>query len=98
MKRRTNIQTNIILAFSVLFILTILFIGAFSAYFLENILTSNTEEYTHQLIQELNSVIDDYISYIDDITYVLLINNDIRTYVNSNDILNFIKSIFYIYL
>ncbi len=85
LKRRANknIQTNIILAFSVLFILTILVIGTFSAYFLESILTNNTEEYTFQLIQGLNSVIDDYTSYIDDITYVLLIHDDIRSYINS---------------
>jgi len=66
-----SIQTSMILAFAVLIVFTIVTLGVFSYYMVGESLTRNTKENTFQVVGQLNRVIEDYISYMDDIALVV---------------------------
>jgi two-component system sensor histidine kinase YesM len=77
-----SIQLSIILGFTLLIFITILTIGALSFYLFDNTLRSNSLDNTSQVITQLNRVIDNYISYLDDISLVVIYNNDVQDYIN----------------
>jgi len=57
-------------------------IGALSFYLFDNTLRRNSLDNTSQVIAQLNRVIDNYVSYLDDISLVVLYNNDVQNYVD----------------
>jgi two-component system sensor histidine kinase YesM len=75
-------QLSIILGFTLLIFITILIIGALSFYLFNNTLRKNSLDNTSQVITQLNRVIDNYISYMNDISLVVVYNNDVRDYVS----------------
>ncbi len=80
MKNR-SLQLSIILGFTLLIVITILTIGALSSYLFDDALRTNSLDNTSQVISQLNRVIDNYISYVDDISRVVIDNNDVQNYV-----------------
>ncbi len=78
-----SIQLSIILGFMLLIVITILTIGALSFYLFDNTLRRNSLDNTSQVITQLNRVIDNYISYLDDISLVVLYNNDVQNSARS---------------
>ena len=77
-----SIQLSIILGFTLLIVITILTIGALSFYLFNDTLRRNSLDNTSQVITQLNRVIDNYISYMDDISLVVIYNNDVQNYVS----------------
>lgn len=77
-----SLQLSIILGFTLLLVVTILTIGALSFYLFNDTLRSNSFDNTSQVIAQLNRVIDNYISYLNDISLVVIYNNDFQNYVN----------------
>jgi two-component system sensor histidine kinase YesM len=75
-------QLSIILGFTLLIFITILTIGALSFYLFNNTLRKNSLDNTSQVITQLNRVIDNYISYLNDISLVVVNNNDVRNYIS----------------
>jgi two-component system sensor histidine kinase YesM len=78
-----SIQTSMILAFAVLIVFTIVILGVFSYYTVGESLTRNTKDNTFQVVGQLNRVIEDYISYMDDIALVVTGAGDVRAYVEA---------------
>jgi two-component system sensor histidine kinase YesM len=73
-------QLNIILWFTLLIVVTILTIGVLSFYFFSDTLERNSLDNTNQVVMQLNRVIDNYISYMDNISMVVINNNDVQNY------------------
>jgi two-component system sensor histidine kinase YesM len=76
-----SIQLSIILGFTLLIVSTILIIGVLSFYLFSDTLRRNSLDNTYQVVTQLNRVIDNYISYMDDISLVVINNNDVQHYV-----------------
>ncbi|HET7838504.1 MAG TPA: histidine kinase, partial [Rectinemataceae bacterium] len=79
--RIRRIQTSLIQAFALLIIMTIVLLGAFSLSFFKRTLVGLAEQNTTQLLAQLNRVIENYITYMDDIALVLVNNQDVRAYM-----------------
>jgi two-component system sensor histidine kinase YesM len=78
-----SIQTSMILAFAVLIVFTILILGLFAYYMVGESLTSSTKENTFQVVGQLNRVIEDYISYMDDIALVVMGAGDVQAHLEA---------------
>ena len=78
-----SIQTSMILAFAVLIVFTIVTLGVFSYYMVGESLTRNTKENTFQVVGQLNRVIEDYISYMDDIALVVTGAGDVQAHLEA---------------
>ena len=77
-----SLQLSILLGFTLLIVVTILTIGALSFYLFNDTLRRNSLDNTSLVIVQLNRVIDNYISYLNDISLVVIYNNDFQNYVN----------------
>lgn len=82
--RFKSIQTTILLSFFVLVLtaLTVFFI--ISLKYTEESIIDNSTNYTEQLIKQVNSDMDSYISYMDNISELLSRNSDVRNYLFQN--------------
>ena len=78
-----RIQNTLIRAFAVLIVFTILLLGSLSYYYLRKILIQNAEGTTMQLVIQLNRVIENYISYMDDIALMAVNNEDVRAFMQN---------------
>jgi two-component system, sensor histidine kinase YesM len=78
-----SIQTTMILAFTVLIVFTIATLSVFSYYMVGESLTRNTRENTLQVVGQLNRVIEDYISYMDDIALVVTGAADVQSQLDT---------------
>ncbi len=81
MRKIRRIQTSLIQAFALLIVLTIVVLGAFSLSFFKRTLVGIAEENTTQFLAQLNRVIENYITYMDDIALVLVNNEDVQAYM-----------------
>lgn len=50
----------------------------------ENTVLTNSMEYTNQLINQMNSDVDSYIGYMENISQMILMNTDVSTYLNND--------------
>jgi two-component system sensor histidine kinase YesM len=81
--RIRRIQSSLIGSFAVLIVFTIVLLGAVSIYFFKKTIVGIAEQNTMQLVSQLDRVIDNYITYMDDIALVLVNNADVKTYMDS---------------
>ena len=81
--RIRRIQSSLIESFAVLIVFTIVLLGAVSIYFFKKTIVGIAEQNTMQLVSQLNRVIDNYITYMDDIALVLVNNADVKAYMGS---------------
>lgn len=82
--RFKSIQSNIAFTFSFLFIFTIIIIAFFSYRLIEDLVRKNSQEYVNKLIEQVNNNIDAYISYMENVSSMLLYNSDIQHYFSNN--------------
>ncbi|MGA2613706.1 MAG: sensor histidine kinase [Spirochaetia bacterium] len=78
-----RIQDTLIRAFAALIVFALLLLGSLSYYYLHKILIQNAEETTMQLVNQLNRVIENYISYMDDIALMAVNNEDVREFIGN---------------
>ena len=78
-----SIQLSIILGFTLLIVTTILTVGALAFYLFSDTLRRNSLDNTYQVVTQLNRVIDNYISYMDDISLVVINNNEVQNYARA---------------
>jgi len=78
-----RIQTTLIRAFAALIVFTLLLLGSVAYYYLRKILIQNAEGTTMQLVIQLNRVIENYISYMDDIALMAANNEDVRAFMQN---------------
>jgi two-component system sensor histidine kinase YesM len=78
-----RIQNTLIRAFAALIVFTILLLGSLSYYSLLKILVQNAEGTTMQLVNQLNRVIENYVSYLDDIALMAVNNEDVRSFMGN---------------
>jgi two-component system sensor histidine kinase YesM len=78
-----RIQNTLIRAFAALIVFTLLLLGSVAYYYLRKILIENAEGTTMQLVIQLNRVIENYISYMDDIALMAVNNEDVRAFMQS---------------
>ncbi|MCX7711150.1 MAG: sensor histidine kinase [Clostridia bacterium] len=77
-----SIQSSIAVAFSCL-IIAIILVMAFLSYRLNSdSVENNSQEYTYQLIEQVNTNIESYINYMENISSMVLDNYDIREYLS----------------
>lgn len=76
-----SIRTNIIFYFSSLILLTTIIFVVFSINFTKDNLKTNSEENSRQLIEQVNLNIENYINYMENISQVVVCNNDVKNYL-----------------
>ncbi len=76
-----RIQDTLIRAFAALIVFALLLLGTLAYYYLHKMLIQNAEETTMQLVTQLNRVIENYISYMDDIALMAVNNEDVREFM-----------------
>ncbi len=77
-----SIQSRIAVAFSLLILFTVLVIAFVSYRLSADAVERNSTEYTYQLIQQVNANIETYISYMDNISQMVLNNYDVKEYLS----------------
>jgi two-component system, sensor histidine kinase YesM len=82
--KNRSLQLSIILGFTFIIVITILTIGALASYLFDDALRRNSLDNTSQVVAQLNRVMEDYISYMDDISRVVIDNNDVQNYVSES--------------
>ena len=76
-----SIRTSIIVAFSVLIVFALLTYLLISLKYTEDTILKNSQEYTAQLIGQVNNDIDSYMNYMENISYIVSSNYDVRDYL-----------------
>ena len=76
-----SIRTSIIAAFSVLIVFALLTYLLISLKYTEDTILKNSQEYTAQLIGQVNNDIDSYMNYMENISYIESSNYDVRDYL-----------------
>lgn len=79
--RFRSIRTSIIVAFSALIIFSLLTYLVISLQYTEDTVLKNSREYTSQLIGQVNNDIDSYINHMENISYIVSGNTDVRDYL-----------------
>lgn len=79
-----RIRMNMIFFFSVLILFALFVYLGISIQVTEEAVLENSTEYTKQLIGQVNNDIDVYISYMENISTMVVSNMDIREYLNEN--------------
>ncbi len=77
MKKR-SLRTTIIISFSALITSVILILSFSSSYITGNMLNDITSNNGYQAISQLNLIIENYISYMDDMAHVVLSNTNVN--------------------
>ncbi len=78
-----RIQDTLIRGFAALIVFALLLLGSLSYYYLHKILIQNAEETTMQLVSQLNRIIENYISYMDDIALMAVNKEDVREFIGN---------------
>lgn len=87
-----SIQSSIAVAFSCL-IIAIILVMAFLSYKLSaDTVAKNSQEYTYQLIEQVNTNIESYINYMENISQMVLDNYDVREYLMQEAYVDFEKN------
>lgn len=76
-----SIGTNILFYFSLLIVITLTIFSLISIRYTENTVMSNSIDYTGRLIEQVNRDIDSYISYMENISYMVSRNSDVESYL-----------------
>ena len=79
--RFRSVRTTIAVSFGVLVACALLTYFIISLRYTENTVLENSTEYTSQLIGQVNNDIDSYISYMENISFIVASNSDVRDYL-----------------
>lgn len=79
--RFRSVRTTIAVSFGVLVACALLAYFIISLQYTENTVLENSTEYTSQLIGQVNNDIDSYISYMENISFIVASNSDVRDYL-----------------
>lgn len=77
-----SIQSSIAVGFSCLIIAIILVMAFLSYKFSADTVEKNSQDYTYQLIDQVNTNIESYINYMENISQMVLDNYDVREYLS----------------
>jgi two-component system sensor histidine kinase YesM len=81
--RIRRIQTTLVQAFALIVVMTIALLGSVSLDFLNRTLVDAAKESTAQFASQLARIVDNYITYMDDISLVVMGDADVRAYMES---------------
>jgi len=85
-RRSSNsIRSQLIWSFSAMLVLELLVYGIAAGYLYERTLKENNNEYVSEMLYQLNGIIDNYISYMEDISSVVLQHRDVRLYLEAGE-------------
>ena len=79
--RFRSVRTAIAVSFGVLAASALLTYFIVSLRYTERAVLENSTEYTSQLIGQVNNDIDSYISYMENISFIVASNSDVRDYL-----------------
>ena len=79
--RFRSIRTSIIVAFGVLIVFALLTFLLISLQYTEDMVLENSTDYTSQLIGQVNNDIDSYMNYMENISFIVANNSDVRDYL-----------------
>jgi len=78
-----RIQSSLIRAFALIVILTIFLLATVSLNFLRKTLMDTAEQSTMQFASQLSRIVDNYITYMNDIALVVMEDVDVRAYMEA---------------
>ena len=81
-----SIRMNMIFLFSTLIVCALILFLGISIRVTQKAVLENSTDYTKQLIGQVNSDIDAYISYMENISTIVISNMDIREYLSSTEL------------
>ncbi len=90
--RFNKIQTAILFSFSVLIIIALIIFTLISLTYTRLTIFENSISYTTQIISQVNDDIDSYIDYMENTSILLLNDNDLQTYLFSENSLGLLFS------
>ncbi len=90
-----SIRMNMIFLFFALILSAVFVFLGISIQVTRKAVIGNSTEYTKQLIGQVNSDIDEYISYMENISTIVVSNMDVREYLSGNDLTKERQSLFY---
>lgn len=79
--RIRRIQTTLVRAFALIVVMTIALLGTVSLNFFRRTLVDSAEQSTMQFAAQLSRIVDNYISYMNDIALVVMEDEDVRAYM-----------------
>ncbi|WP_312371931.1 sensor histidine kinase [Lachnoclostridium sp.] len=79
-----TIRSKILVSFLILIIPMIIIATRISMTYTENSVVMNSMEYTTELINQMNSDVDSYIGYMENISQLVLMDSDVHTFLNSD--------------
>lgn len=79
--RFRSVRTSIIVSFGILVVFALLTFLVISLQYTEETVLDNSTEYTSQLIGQVNNDIDSYINYMENISFIVSSNSDVRDYL-----------------
>jgi two-component system sensor histidine kinase YesM len=83
--RFKSIQSSIAVAFSCLIVINIFVMSILSYNIVEDTVRRNSRDYSYQLIEQVNTNIESYITYMENISQMVLENYDVREYLGYYD-------------
>ncbi|MDY3251046.1 MAG: sensor histidine kinase [Candidatus Choladocola sp.] len=81
--RFKSIRTSIMVLFSVLIICAMLIFTVFSMNYLEDAVIENSQDYSMQLIRQVNGNLNSYIDYMENIAYMITENQDVVSFLQA---------------
>lgn len=78
-----SIRSSLIGAFALVIVLGTVLLGGFTLALMRQTLVENTQSTTHQLVAQLQRVVDGYIGYMEDIAQVVVNNDDVQELLNT---------------
>ena len=79
--RFRSVRTSIVVSFGALVAFALFTYFIISLQYTQSTVLENSTEYTSQLIGQVNNDIDSYISYIENISFIVANNSDVRDYL-----------------
>lgn len=76
-----NIRTSILISFSTLIVCALLVFVFVSVHYTENMVKSNSVDYTTKIIKQINTDMDSYISSMENISVLVSKNSDVQSYL-----------------
>lgn len=80
-----SIRSSIMFSFTVVVLLALVIFSQFSLIYTQDALVENSEEYTLQMVEQINSEIDSYISYMENISQMVSKNGFVERYFFADD-------------
>jgi two-component system sensor histidine kinase YesM len=81
MRRIRRIQATLVRAFALIVVMTIALLGTVSLNFFRKTLVDSAQQSTMQFAAQLSRIVDNYISYMNDIALVVMEDEDVRSYM-----------------